>query len=127
VQKEGSAGSLSREVALERELNEATEKINKLKAEKEQLDASVVELQRRLTEFETKAPSARRQSVMSIIDGSVHSRDSGGGGLGSNASSMEAALRRGEREKQMEMLVRLLDKECSIHARIMLSCNLHIQ
>jgi len=40
-QKEGTSGSLSREVALERELNEASEKINKLKAEKEQLDASV--------------------------------------------------------------------------------------
>lgn len=147
---------MSREVALERELNEATEKINKLKTEKEQLDTSVQvlrgcffalhcvfanykyhcchtsqELQRRLTEMETTATatSARRQSVMSIVDGSVHSRDTGEsrsrgiiskinhyimprthvtivtGGSGSNARSMEAALRRGEREKQMEMLV----------------------
>jgi len=103
--KEGTSGSLSREVALERELNEASEKINKLKAEKEQLDASVQELQRRLTELESTATatSTRRQSVMSIVDGSVHSRDNSGRGGASN--SMEAALRRGEREKQMEMLL----------------------
>jgi hypothetical protein len=34
-------GSLTREVALERELTDATEKLSKMKAEKEQLEASV--------------------------------------------------------------------------------------
>jgi hypothetical protein len=36
-----AAGSLSREVALEKELNEAQEKVSKLKDEKETLEASV--------------------------------------------------------------------------------------
>lgn len=40
-QKENGVGSLTREVALERELTDATEKLSKMKAEKEQLEASV--------------------------------------------------------------------------------------
>lgn len=40
-QKEGGVGSLTREVALERELTDAQEKLNKLKLEKDQLEASV--------------------------------------------------------------------------------------
>ena len=41
LQKEGGVGSLSREVALERELAEAQERLVQLKADKELLEASV--------------------------------------------------------------------------------------
>lgn len=80
---------------------QTTEKLNKLKAEKEQLEASVAELQRRLTEMESAKNTSRRQSVIHIMsEGSFHP--------GEATSSMEAALKRGEREKQMELLVSLV-------------------
>jgi hypothetical protein len=156
-------GSLTREVALEKELTDATEKLSKMKVEKEQLEASVQvcpwcfnvpcagaewgvpcagaewsmyfatfmlalssclytlrlfvslctlpcslipantqELHKRLTDMEAASSSVRRQSVLSMMD-------LGGGGMlmhSSEASSnMDAALKRGEREKQMELLV----------------------
>lgn len=77
---------------------QATDKVNKLKAEKELLESSVQELQRRLTEMESAKNTSRRQSVINIMaEGSFHP--------GEATSSMEAALKRGEREKQMELLV----------------------
>jgi hypothetical protein len=41
LQKEGGVGSLTREVALERELNDTQDKLNRMRTEKEQLENSV--------------------------------------------------------------------------------------
>jgi hypothetical protein len=57
-------------------------------------------------EAASRATSSRRQSVMSIMDAAALGEGGGSAGMGVSSSSMEAALRRGEREKQMELLVR---------------------
>lgn len=82
--KAGSAGVLSREVELETELREARTQLGHFKAEKLRLEQSINELQARLTDMESQNYSS-------------------GGGDG--VAAMEAALKRGEREKSLEMMV----------------------
>jgi hypothetical protein len=62
-------------------------------------------------EAASRATSSRRQSVMSIMDAAALGEGGGSAGMGVSSSSMEAALRRGEREKQMELLVRTANPE----------------
>lgn len=84
---------------LERELDEAHRKYAKLKQEKHLLEQSVHELQTRLTGNLTNQMSS---SIGSNMLGGA----GGGGKVLFDASSVESALRRGEREKQLELLVR---------------------
>lgn len=102
-QKEGTAGSLSREVALEKELDDAHDKLSKLRLDKAALEESVKELQMKLLEAETASPvhSPMRTSEL----GEFFSPSPGRGAALLDPNSIEASVRRGEREKQLEMLL----------------------
>jgi hypothetical protein len=93
AQKEGNAGSLSREVALEKELDEAHEKLLSLRQDKTTLEASVRELQSRLASMD-------------------HGMDAGHSSFKSRtpfadaaSSEVDSALKRSEREKDLEMML----------------------
>lgn len=89
---------------------------------------SLQELHKRLTDMEAASSSVRRQSVLSMMD----LAGAGGGMLmhSSEASSnMDAALKRGEREKQMELLVsRILEvlRDVMLRALLLTSLTLFV-
>lgn len=96
--KDGQNSTLTREVELEKELDEAHKKYTKLKQDKHLLEQSVHELQSRLT-----------GNLSSQLSSNIGNNTLGGSGgkVLFDASSVESALRRGEREKQLELLVSL--------------------
>ncbi|KAJ1429423.1 hypothetical protein B484DRAFT_479442 [Ochromonadaceae sp. CCMP2298] len=91
----GAAGSLAREVAMEKELTSVQQQTLRLKAQRERLQMTVVELRKRLGEGEDVGGWAGGPSFSSAF------------AQGAPASqAMEQALRRGQREKRLETMVR---------------------
>jgi hypothetical protein len=92
---DGPSTTLTREVELERELEAAHAKTSKLRAENQALQKSIVELQSRLTDQELRGDG----------NGSSSPHKQAHGAQTLDASTVESALRRGEREKQLELMV----------------------
>jgi hypothetical protein len=103
-QKEGSAGVMAREVALERELDEAHKKLAHLRAEKQGLELSVKELQIKLMEIE--APADLKPSTNYYSPGFNNNNNHS-----PYRDKVESSLKRGEREKQLETLLQKTKKD----------------
>jgi hypothetical protein len=100
TQRDGGAGSMAREVALEKELDDVHSKLLNARQDKQVLENSVRELQSRLAALEHTQFSNEGGKTFTLFN-----MNSGFPGSGGGDDMMDVMLRKGEREKELENML----------------------
>jgi hypothetical protein len=100
AQRDGGAGSMSREVALEKELDDVHAKLLSARQDKQVLENSVRDIQSRLSALENTQFSSDGGKTFALFNMNSGLIDSGGG-----EDMLDAMLRKGEREKELESML----------------------